>query len=180
MVRTGYGILRPDVDVLWDLGVHDIIISTFLVHEIPHSVSAWGESLVFHGQINMACLLLSFRSGIRVFIRASWLEAARRREIAVIGMKGMCILRDAGAYQSLEIFDGDIKSLSSYQNKQSTKSQKTGMNQKHYKIPTTSGIITEAQHFAACIQNKKKPICDANDGLNTVRILEAAQLSMCQ
>lgn len=178
MVRTGYGIIRPDINVIWDLGIHDIIISSFLLNEIPCSVSAWGASFLPQTQINSACLLLSFQSGAQANIRASWLEGARRRQITVVGTKGMAILSDEGSYQSLKLFYGDINALKPQQNKQFTDSQRSNIIQKQYKIPNTNGIVTEARHFAACISKKVKPICDAVDGMIAIHILEAAQLSL--
>ncbi len=177
MVRTGYGIVRPDTDVIWDLGVHDIIISLFLLDEIPYLVSAWGSSFVYPQKINTAFLSLSFQSGKRVFIHTSWLEVARRRQITVVGMKGMAILTDAGPYQSLEIREGDLKALVT-EHDQPTYMRGANVEKRQYKIPATNGLKVEAQHFAACIQKNRQPICSVQDGLQVTRILEAAQLSL--
>jgi predicted dehydrogenase len=175
MTRTGYGIIRPDTNVIWDLAVHDIIISLFLLNEIPYSISAWGSSFIYREQANIASLLLSFQSGKRVVIQSSWLEVAHRRQINVVGVEGMATLTDMGSHQLLQIFAGNLKALVPGQ---PSHARGGPVEKKQYNIPTTEGLKVEAQHFAACIQKKTKPICNVQDGLQVIRILEAAQLSL--
>jgi predicted dehydrogenase len=46
------------------------------------------------------------------------------------------------------------------------------------KVADTEALAVEAAHFAACIRGEQQPITDGRTGLELVRILEAANVSM--
>jgi predicted dehydrogenase len=48
------------------------------------------------------------------------------------------------------------------------------------KLQVTEALKTEASHFIECIEQGKRPITDGYAGLEIVKILEAATLSMKQ
>ena len=45
-------------------------------------------------------------------------------------------------------------------------------------LATTEALLTEARHFAECVETGKRPLTDGQAGLNVVRILEAASASI--
>jgi predicted dehydrogenase len=47
-------------------------------------------------------------------------------------------------------------------------------------LDVSEALKVELQHFADCIENGKTPITDGHAGLQVVRILESATLSMRQ
>ena len=42
--RLNLGLYRSDVDVVWDLALHDVSIMNYLLRSTPTTVSAWGNS----------------------------------------------------------------------------------------------------------------------------------------
>jgi predicted dehydrogenase len=45
-------------------------------------------------------------------------------------------------------------------------------------LPVREALLSEIEHFADCIANKKTPITSGESGLGVVEMLEAATLSM--
>ena len=45
-------------------------------------------------------------------------------------------------------------------------------------IEQSEPLENQAKHFLECISENKKPLTDAQDGLNVVRVLEAAEKSL--
>jgi predicted dehydrogenase len=61
-IRSSLGLFQRDVNVIWDLAVHDISIIKHILDEEPIAVSATGSSHVAGAPENMAHITLFFRS----------------------------------------------------------------------------------------------------------------------
>src|SRR4029434_11119001 len=57
-IRASLGMFQSDVNVIWDLAVHDISIIQYVLKEAPVAVSATGASHVAGAPENMAHLAL--------------------------------------------------------------------------------------------------------------------------
>jgi predicted dehydrogenase len=85
--RLHQGLFQPDVDVLYDLAIHDLSIIDFL---FP------GENLIHKKEIknyhvntlsDHAILNLNFESGFRATITCSWVSPIKQRQIFIAGSK---------------------------------------------------------------------------------------------
>src|ERR1700732_2663506 len=59
-IRASLGLFQSDVNVMWDLAVHDISIIQFILDEAPVAVSATGASHIVGAPENMAHIALFF------------------------------------------------------------------------------------------------------------------------
>ena len=90
--RTSLGIIRPDVNVAWDLVPHDLAILSFLTGSRPVSISAVGASFVSDKE-DAVTVTIRYESGVTATVFASWAEPRKTREVVVVG-SGMTIVAD--------------------------------------------------------------------------------------
>ena len=77
--RVNLGLFQHDVNVMWDLAVHDLSIMDFVIGETPVAVSATGLSHVPGQPANVAFMTLFFDSDIIAHINVNWLSPGRQR-----------------------------------------------------------------------------------------------------
>lgn len=176
--RLNLGLFQRDSNVLWDLAPHDISILLYLLGETPLSVSAQGMPCVFDGIFDVAYVNLIFPKKIPAYIHVSWLDPCKVRRITVVGSKKMIVYNDMENEQKLKIYDKGVDAPA-YTN---------GFGEFHCNYRSGDILIPniriieplrqECQHFLDCIANHTEPCSCGRDGLNVVKILEAAQHSM--
>ena len=83
--RLNFGLLQPDVDVLWDLAPHDLSILAYLLEEEPMVAGARGAARINPNLAEVAHLDLEFMDGLFAHIHVSWLEPVKVRRITRIG-----------------------------------------------------------------------------------------------
>jgi predicted dehydrogenase len=178
--RLSLGLFQRDSNVLWDLAPHDISILLYLLGKRPISISAQGAPCVFEGLYDVAYLNMIFPDNIQAYIHVSWLDPCKVRRITVVGSKKMAVYNDIENEQKIKIYDKGVDAPPPYTN--------GGFGEFHCNYH--SGDITipsirfdeplrkECLHFIDSIVNHTKPLSSGRDGLDVVKILEAAQHSI--
>src|SRR5262249_22487947 len=83
--RINLGLFQKDVDVIWDLAVHDISILLYWLDEIPVQARAFGRACVQKNKNDVAFLWLQFVSGLIASVEISWLSPQKLRRSMVVG-----------------------------------------------------------------------------------------------
>ncbi|MBK6793002.1 MAG: Gfo/Idh/MocA family oxidoreductase [Anaerolineales bacterium] len=177
--RLSLGLFQRDSNVIWDLAPHDISILLYLLGKKPISVSAQGTPCVFENIFDVAYLNMVFPGNIPAYIHVSWLDPCKVRRITVVGSKKMAVYNDVENEQKIKIYDKGVD-RPEYTN--------GGFGEFHCNyhsgditIPTirfVEPLKQECQHFIDCIVNHTKPTSSGREGMDVVKILETAQLSM--
>jgi len=178
--RLGLGPIRKHANALWDLATHDISIALFLLNALPEEVSVEGESYIQNNVEDLVFVNLKFSKNVIYNIYASWLAPEKIRKITVVGQKGMVVFDDVNKSEMLKIYERNIDK---------TLLNSTPEYSDHQSIVTIGDIFipqieqceplkNQAKHFLECISENKKPITDAQVGLNVIRVLEAAEQSL--
>jgi predicted dehydrogenase len=81
--RTSLGIVQSDVDVVADLGVHDIYILLLLKSTLPKTVSGFRTNSDYHNRTHSAVLVLTWSDGFRATIHVSWNSPKKVRLISI-------------------------------------------------------------------------------------------------
>ena len=89
--RTHADAIRGDVNVIWDLAIHDISIFNYVLGEKPFQVRAEGQNFLSHNLIDVAWLKLFYPSGFVATIHVSWLNADKQRKLTIVGEKGSLV-----------------------------------------------------------------------------------------
>jgi len=177
-VRVNLGLFQHDVNVLWDLAIHDLAIMDYVLGERPSAVSATGLSHVPGQPENVAYLTLFYTSNLIAHINVNWLAPVKVRRTLIGGSKKMIVYDDLEPSEKLKVYDKGI-SIQQSQEKiyDMLISYRTG-DAWLPKLDATEALALEARHFLDCIVGKVKPLSGGEVGLATVAILEAATKSL--
>lgn len=176
--RVNLGLFQQDVNVLWDLAVHDLSIMAYILGHSPIAVSATGHGHISGQPEYAAFLTLFFGDQTIAHINVNWLSPVKIRRTLIGGDRQMIVYDDLETSEKVKLYDKGItvtptpeqvhKMLISY---------RTG-DLWSPNLPATEALAVEAAHFAACVRGDETPITDGSAGLEIVRILEAADQSM--
>lgn len=176
--RVNLGLFQHDVNVIWDLAVHDIAIMDYVLPSRPIAVSATGMSHVPGGLENIAYLTLFFDSSLIAHIHVNWLAPVKLRRTLIGGSRKMIVYDDLEPSEKIKVYDRGITVNSSAESVyQLLIGYRTG-DMWAPQVDTTEALRTEALHFAQCVREGACPTTDGEVGLRVVRILEAATESL--
>ena len=177
--RLNLGLFQPDSNVMWDLAPHDISILLYLLGKKPISISAQGMPCVYEGIFDVAYLNLIFPDNISAHIHISWLDPCKVRRITVVGSKKMAVYNDIESENKIKIYDKGVNPPA-YTNGSFGEFQ-CSYHSGDITIPNirfAEPLRQECQHFIDSIVNHTEPCSSGRDGLQVIKILEAAQYSM--
>ena len=178
--RINLGLFQHDVNVLWDLAVHDLTIMDYVLAAKPIAVSATGISHVEGEPENVAYLTLFFEDNMIAHINVNWLAPVKVRSLLIGGSKKMIVYDDLEPSEKLKVYD---KGITVSDAPESVYELMIGYRAGDMWAPMlerSEALRVEAQHFLECVRENKTPITDGEAGLRVVRILEAANQSMQQ
>lgn len=106
--RVNLGLFQRDVNVLWDLAVHDFAIMDFILPAQPVAVSATGVSHVNGGPENTAYVTAFFENHLIAHVHANWLAPVKVRRALVGGSQKMIVYDDLEASEKIKVYDKGI------------------------------------------------------------------------
>jgi len=177
-MRINLGLFQHDVDVMWDLAVHDLSIMQHILPDWPTAITATGMTHVAGGLENVAYITAFYPNNLIAHINVNWLSPVKVRRTLVAGTKQMIVYDDVEVSEKIKIYDRGITVTNSPEDTYKVLvSYRTG-DMHSPKLDDTEALAVEARHFADCIEQGKRPITDGHAALQVVRVLEAATLSM--
>ncbi len=175
--RINLGLFQPDVNVIWDLAPHDISILNYLIKEKPVSVVCTGQSHTQNRLENIAYLTVNYQSDFIAHFNCSWISPLKIRRILIGGDKKMCLYDDVEPTEKIKIYDTGFTVNTEEEKHKMLIDYRVG-DIFIPKISQKEALAEMATDFIDSILYKKKPIVDGMAGLEVVKILEAAQLSI--
>lgn len=178
--RVNLGLFQHDVDVLWDLAVHDLSIMDYVLPAKPVAVSATGLSHVQGGKENIAFLTLFFGGPQIAHIHVNWLAPVKVRRTLIGASKKMIVYDDLEQSEKIKVYDKGI-TLDRKQDPEKIYQVLVGYRTGDMLAPNLDmkeALAVEAAHFVRCVEQKERPITDGIAGLRVVEVLEAASQSM--
>lgn len=179
-VRINLGLFQHDVNVLWDLAVHDLSIADQLLNEPIAGVSAQAFRH-FPGQPeNMAYLTLAYESGTVAHIHVNWLAPVKIRRTVLAGSRKMVVYDDLEPCDKVKVYDTgvDFKADEASLHRLLV-SYRVG-DMKAPRIDPGEALGVEMRHLLDCVKTGRLPLTDGNAGLRVVKLLELAQRSIEQ
>ena len=177
-VRVNLGLFQQDVDVIWDLAVHDLSIMQAVLDKSPTAVSATGMSHVSGKPTNIAFLTLFFGSNLIAHLHVNWLSPVKLRQTLIGASRKMVVYDDLEAIEKIKIYDKGI-SVTPDSLYEVLVSYRTG-DMLSPKLDDTEALLTEVRHFADCVERSRVPLTDGVAGARVVQILEAASRSVSE
>lgn len=178
--RINLGLFQRDVDVIWDLAVHDLAIMSYVLPCAPCAVAATGIDHITGGTENLAYITMFFEENLIAHLNVNWLSPVKVRRTLIGGSKQMIVYDDMEPSEKVKIYDKGItvngtqdslyKALVGYRSGDMFAPQ----------LDVSEALKLEIEHFADCIRTGAEPLTGGQAGLQVVRILECASYSMKQ
>jgi predicted dehydrogenase len=177
-VRINLGLFQHDVNVLWDLAVHDLSIMDFVLDRQPVSVSATGLAHVPGEPENIAYMTMFFQGQMIAHVHVNWLAPVKVRRTLIGGSRRMVVFDDLETSEKIKVYDRGISVNSGADNVyQMLVGYRTG-DMWSPQLAIREALHAATAHFVECIARKQTPVTDGQAGLRIVRLLEAATESM--
>jgi predicted dehydrogenase len=175
--RINLGLIQQDVNVLWDLAPHDISILNYLMSSKPRSVQATGVSHIHNGIENIAYLTVNYDQDFIAHFHCSWSSPVKIRMMLFGGDKKMVVFNDMEPTEKIRVYD-TAHTISNDEEKQRVLVDYRVGDIYIPKLPIQEALSGMAADFIQSIQTGKAPIASYESGLFTVKVLEAAQVSI--
>ncbi|BCL61017.1 oxidoreductase [Desulfomarina profundi] len=178
-VRVNLGLFQSDVNVIWDLAVHDLAIVDFLFSCRPSRVSARGVAHTDSSLENIAYVTLEYENSFIANFHVNWLSPVKIRKTLIGGSRKMIEWNDLVPAEKVRIYDKGI-TLSAEDKKQKSKlliSYRSGDILAPC-IDQTEALTVMVKEFAQCIHENRPPLTDGKAALRVLKILEVAQQSL--
>jgi len=175
--RINLGKVRTAENALWSFAPHDISVMLHLIEGMPNLVSATGQSFLNAGVEDVAFFTLHFPGGAMGHGQVSWLDPHKIRKITVVGSKKMVVFDDMESAEKIKLYDKGVDAPPSYDSYGEYQTLRIG-DIIIPKIRMAEPLRNECQHFLDCIITGRRPLADGQEGLEVLRVLEAAQESL--
>jgi len=175
--RINLGLFQPDVNVLWDLAPHDISILTYLIEEAPVSINATGISHTHNNIENIAYMTVNYNSDFIAHFNCSWTSPVKVRQTLIGGDKKMIVFNDLEPSEKIKVYDTGYNHKTHLDKNTIMVDYRTG-DVYMPKIQLSEALAGVANDFIQSIIQKKKPLANAELGMQVVKILEASQESI--
>ncbi len=177
-VRVNLGLFQHDVNVIWDLAIHDLSIMDFVLPSRAVAVSATGISNLPGQPENVAYITLFFANPQIAHVHVNWLTPVKVRHTLIGGSEKMILYDDLEPSEKVKVYDkGVTVSQSPEAVYEMLVSYRSG-DMWAPRLDATEALHTEALHFIDCIKNNTQPETDGQTGLRLLRIVEAAERSL--
>lgn len=166
--RLNLGIFRNDVNVIWDLAVHDVSVIQYLLNKMPKYVSARGVSYLNSKTIDLSYIMLEYGKKQIGHVSSSWLFPFKNKKLIIAGSKKTIIYDDVEPINKIKIYDKGYDVSSSIEYKID--------NFKNVYIPKLSkeeALYNLCKEFLSSIIDKKNPLTNGQFALQISSILGA-------
>ena len=161
--------MRVEENVLWRFAPHDISVILMLLNgQEPVNVTAFGGSYITEGVYDTTVTEIEFDSNVKSHIYVSWLHPFKEQKLKVIGSKKMAVFDDVSS-EKLIFYPYKVD----FNNGKAPIAQKV----EYYAINVNKKepFKEELLHFIDCIEYRKTPKTDGEEGLRVFRVLESAE-----
>lgn len=171
-VRAALGRVSKQVNVFWDIAIHDLSIIDYIFDEKPIGVSATG------GRGSFGYMSLFFSSGMIGHLHANWLYPTKTRRMTVAGAGGTAVYDDTEPNRKISRYTFDLASLSSGSWNERLWSEGQRIESIRPEISAEEPLARLLRHFRDCIHGRESPQSDGASALPLIRLLEAADRSL--
>jgi predicted dehydrogenase len=179
-VRVNLGLFQHDVNVLWDLAVHDLAIMDHVLADRPVSVSVTGMAHVAGQPENIAYVTCFFATNLIAHFHVNWLAPVKIRRTLIGGDRRMIVYDDLEADEKIRVYDkGVVVSNSTEAVYRLMVGYRAG-DMAAPALDRSEALHIEALDFVDSIRTGRPPLTDGASGLRVVRLLDAAARSLAE
>ena len=177
-VRISLGLVQSDINVLWDLGPHDLSIMDYVCDRTPVAISATGVKHLHTPYENIAYVTVQFEDNLIAHFHLNWLAPVKVRRTLVGGSKKMLVYDDMENSEKVKVYDkGVVQNVDPERREKMLTGYRNG-DMMAPNLEATEALRLMAREFIASIVEKRPALSDGRAGYRIVRLLEAAQQSI--
>lgn len=171
--RLNFGRLRTVESALWSFAPHDLSLLLRLVGLEPDGVGCDGGAYVSEGIPDVTLMRLEFPGNVRAHVFVSWLHPFREQRFVAVGDRQMAVFDDSAPWpEKLTLYPHEVEWLEG-RVPMARKAERVSV-----PVPEEEPLRNECVHFVDCVQRRDPPLTGPDRGLQVLRILEAAELSL--
>jgi UDP-2-acetamido-3-amino-2,3-dideoxy-glucuronate N-acetyltransferase len=165
--RLNLGKIRREENILWSFAPHDVSVILGLVGEMPDSIIAQGGNYLHNRIADVTLSIFAFPSGVKAHVFVSWLHPFKEQKLVVVGDRQMAVFNDLEK-EKLLLYPHSID----WKNH-----APVAVKAEAQPVPVDSGepLRAECLHFIECVQNRRPPRTDGEEGLRVLTVLERCQ-----
>jgi len=170
--RLSFGKIRREENILWSFAPHDISMILGLLGEKPYELSARGSYYLHPDIADVTMSQMKFASGVNAHIFVSWLHPFKEQKLVVVGEDQMAVFDDTVPWENkLVIYPHEVVWNDGIPEARKAEGKS---------VPLEPGepLKEECRHFLECIETRKTPLTDGNEGLLGLKVLNALQDSL--
>lgn len=170
--RLNLGKFRAEENILWSFAPHDLSMILSLAGGMPKNVTSHGSSVLQKNIHDVTTTHMTFDDGISAHIFVSWLHPFKEQKLVIIGERGMLVFDDGLSWtQKLMHFENPVAWKDGHPHPNKGEGLPVALEE-------SEPLKNECLHFIECLQKGQKPRTDGVEGLNVLRVLDAAQQSL--
>jgi len=169
--RLNMGKVRREENALWSFAPHDISVILLLVKRMPIQVTATGGAYLQPNIADVTVSTMLFDRGVRAHLFVSWLHPFKEQKLVVVGERRMAVFDDVSKADKLQIFDKKIDLVNGQFVAEKPQARTID-------FPAGEPLRLECEHFLECLDTRRVPKTDGNDGWRVLKVLEASQRSL--
>ena len=178
-VRVNLGLFRRDASVIWDLAVHDLSMMAAWVRAEPVAVSCIGVSHVEGLPEDMAYLTVHYPGSLIGHAHVNWLSPIKIRRMLIAGSDKTVVFDDLSTDEKIRLYSRGITRREELVDANLVPLAYRRLGDIWIpQVGQTEALRVMIGHFIDCCRSGEAPLTGGPEGLQIVRILEAAERSI--
>lgn len=178
-VRVNLGVVRDQENAFDSLAPHDLAVARALLPGRPIAVSAQGQAFLQPGVEDVVFATVAYEGGSIAHLHTSWLDPHKVRRTTVVGSEQMAVVDDMEPAEKVRLYDKGIDpsgeaGYASFAGALTVRSGDIIVP----RLAPAEPLRLEVEEFVAAIREGRPALTDGEDGLEVVRVLEAARRSL--
>jgi len=170
--RLNFGKLRREENVLWSFAPHDVSMILALAGDLPQAVWATASCYLQPTMADMTTVHLRFAGALGGHIFVSWLNPFKEQKLVVVGERAMAIFDDGLDWsEKVQLFPHQVE----WRGNIPVARKAAGV---PVPLERREPLAEECRHFLAGIALGASIRTDGREGLDILRVLDAAERSM--
>jgi len=176
--RMNLGPPESEVDVVWDLAVHDFSIMLALRGVEPVAIRATGRRFLHPSLTDAAFITARFADGSMSCHHVGWLSAEKVREFFIAGANGSLHFDDTRPTGKLRKVDAGVDTRRGDGGQKAVELVYRPGEVREVEIEPFEPLGVECTRFLEAVRGGRRPVADGVAGLIAVRMIEAAEQSL--
>ncbi|HET7343854.1 MAG TPA: Gfo/Idh/MocA family oxidoreductase [Methylomirabilota bacterium] len=174
-LRINLGLFQNDVSVIWDLAIHDVALLQFLLGRPFLTVQATGGCHLGQGLESVAHVTLGLDGGAQAHVNVSWISPVKLRQTIIVGDRKMLLYDDLEPDEKIKVYDRGV--VVDQDRPEALRDYRIG-DMWAPRVDRREALAGVCAHFADCVRTRARPLTGGAEGVESVRVLEAAQWSL--